>query len=297
MRTDYFYPEPASDFVSTEEISKITERGQSYLEAGFPVHFSGPTGTGKTTLAMHLASQFDQPAVLIHGDEELGTSDLIGKENSYSKKRVVDNYIPSVKKTQERVYKRWNAEQLTLACKKGYTLIYDEFSRSRPEANNILLSVLEEGLLNLSTQGSRDTYVEVHPNFKAIFTSNPKEYAGVYGAQDALLDRMITIDLDDYEEETKAVITASKADIPLERARKIVKLIRELRDSDSSDHHNYTLRSSIKIGKATKVLDIAIEEGDPQFKDVCLDILLHPSDNGNRPRKKELILEGIETHF
>ena len=69
--------------------------------------------------------------------------------------------------------------RLTTACRHGHVLIYDEFTRSRPEANNVLLSVLSEGLLNLPKPGCNgDGYLDVHPNFRAIFTSNPQEYAG-----------------------------------------------------------------------------------------------------------------------
>ncbi|MBS3736828.1 gas vesicle protein GvpN [Candidatus Bipolaricaulota bacterium] len=294
MKREQFYPQPGEDFVSTGEIQRITERSVSYLESDFPVHFAGPTGTGKTTLAMHLASQFDQPAVLVHGDEELNTSDLTGKQNSYSKKKVVDNYIPSVLKTEERINKRWNARILTKACKKGQILIYDEFSRSRPEANNVLLSVLEEGILNLTTKNSNESYVEVHPGFKAIFTSNPSEYAGVYGTQDALLDRMITIDLRNYDLETETKITASKAKIPEEKAKKIVSLTRDLRKSSSSEDHQYTLRSSIKIGKAIKSIEADPTSGDSTFKDICIDVFSQPRKNGYREKRKQKILSKIE---
>ena len=35
----------------------------------------------------------------------------------------------------------WIDNPLTLACKYGYTLIYNEFSRSKAVANNFLLSI------------------------------------------------------------------------------------------------------------------------------------------------------------
>jgi len=43
----------------------------------------------------------------------------------------------------------WVDSRLTLAAKEGFTLVYDEFNRSRPEVNNVLLSLLEEKLLVL----------------------------------------------------------------------------------------------------------------------------------------------------
>ncbi len=65
-------------------------------------------------------------------------------------------------------------------------------NRSRPEANNVLLAILEERLLEMPSGRVNEGYTCVHPNFRAIFTSNPEEYAGVHKTQDALLDRMIT---------------------------------------------------------------------------------------------------------
>src|SRR6056297_2070268 len=140
----------ASDsFVSTDYINSLNRRVMAYLQVGYPVHFSGPAGTGKTTLAFHIASQLDRPVVLIHGDDEFSSSDLIGKDSGYRKSKVVDNYIRSVHKSEEQMNTYWVDNRLTTACEEGYTLIYDEFTRSRPEANNVLLSVLEEKVLNL----------------------------------------------------------------------------------------------------------------------------------------------------
>lgn len=104
----------------------------------------------------------------------------------------------------------WMENRLTTACRDGYTLIYDEFNRSRAEANNVLLSVLEEKMLSLPSMGKvRGGYIEVHREFRAIFTSNPEEYAGVHKAPDALMDRLITLDLGHYDRETEIRIAVA----------------------------------------------------------------------------------------
>ena len=187
------------DFVETPAVRSLTERASSYLCAGYPIHFSGPAGTGKTTLAMHVAAQLGRPVALIHGDDEYGSSDLVGGQLGYRSTRVVDNFIHSVMKTEESVAKTWVDHRLTNACKYGFTVIYDEFNRSRPEANNVLLAILEERLLEMPSGRVNEGYTCVHPNFRAIFTSNPEEYAGVHKTQDALLDRMITITVGQYD--------------------------------------------------------------------------------------------------
>ena len=127
---------------------------------------------------------------------------------------MIDNFIHSVVKTEETMRTLWTDNRLTTACRYGHVLIYDEFTRSRPEANNVLLSVLGERLLNLpKISHGGDGYLEVHPAFRAIFTSNPQEYAGVHKSQDALLDRLITIYMDHYDRETEVAITASSGGV------------------------------------------------------------------------------------
>ncbi len=69
---------PGSDFIETPYIDSLTNRTTDYIKAGFPVHFSGPAGIGKTTLALHVANKLGRPAVLICGDHEFNSSDLVG---------------------------------------------------------------------------------------------------------------------------------------------------------------------------------------------------------------------------
>ncbi|MFA6034412.1 MAG: AAA family ATPase, partial [Myxococcota bacterium] len=175
---DHVLCEPSEQFVSSSYVEQVTKRALAYARAGYTVHFSGPAGTGKTTLAFHLASLLGRPVTLIHGDDEFNSSDLVGKDSGYRKQKLVDNFIHSVLKTEESMNSLWVDNRLTTACQNGETLIYDEFNRSRPEANNAFLSVLSERVLNLpKLRRSGEGYLEVHPEFRAIFTSNPEEYA------------------------------------------------------------------------------------------------------------------------
>ena len=177
--TTVLEPSPLADFVQTKYIKDISQRALSYIKAGFPVHFRGISGSGKTTLAMHIAGKIQRPVVMIHGDEEFTTSNLVGGEYGYSIKRVVDRFCSRVLKTEEDMVKRWVDNRLTVACKHGFTLIYDEFTRSRPEANNILLSILQERVMDLPAgRGGAEPYLKVDPNFTALFTSNPEVRRG-----------------------------------------------------------------------------------------------------------------------
>ncbi|TAF67447.1 MAG: gas vesicle protein GvpN [Cytophagales bacterium] len=264
---------PLENFVETDYVKNITHRAFHYIKAGFAVHFRGPAGTGKTTIAKHLANLLGQPLVMIHGDEELTTSNMIGGEYGFRSKTIIDNYIASVVKKEENFTKHWIDNRLTVACRYGFTLIYDEFTRSRPEANNVLLSILEEKMINLPiSRGGEDPYLPVHENFAAIFTSNPEEYAGVYKTQDALRDRMVTIDLDFFDYETEVAITKAKSEVSIEEAIFIVNIVRALRDSGECEF-SPTVRAAIMIAKTSKTMELLPTKDLAIFIAICQDIL------------------------
>lgn len=264
--------EAGEGFVFTPEVKNIARRGLVYLDAGYPIHLTGPAGMGKTTLALHLAGKLGRPAVLVYGDEDFGSSDLIGGEKGMVSKRVVDNFIHSVLKTEDSVKKQWVDQRVTTACRNGYTLIYDEFSRSHAETNNVLLSILEEGLVALPQGRSRESYIRVHPKFRAIFTSNPDEYAGVFTPPSALLDRMITIRMDNHDPETEAAIVESKSGLSRKEARKVVNILTVVRNAEDT-RVMPTLRAGIMIGKILHKCEVQVRHNDPVLWETCKDVL------------------------
>src|SRR6516225_7605155 len=269
-------PRRRSSFVQTQNVETITRRALAYLNAGFSVHFRGPAGTGKTTLALEVAALLNRPTVMITGDEDMATATLVGSQRGYHYRKVVDRFIHNVTKTEETAEHHWADHRLTTACREGYTLIYDEFTRSRPEANNVLLSVLEEGLLVLPAQNQNEPYITVHPNFRVIFTSNPQEYAGVHEAQDALGDRIITIDMGYADREQEFRSTGEYDQTP-------------------------TLRSSIMICRMVAQERFRPTVDDPHFVQVCLDILGAKSlfdgkTDATRMQQHKMLLSLIEHH-
>ncbi len=270
---DNVFPEASDQFVNTLYVKELTERALAYLAVGYSVHFAGPAGTGKTTLAFHIAARLSRPVILVHGDDEFGSSDLVGRDAGYKKSKLVDNFIHSVVKTEEEMRSLWVDNRLTTACRDGYTLIYDEFTRSRPEANNVLLSILEEKILNLpSLRRTGEGYMEVHPDFRAIFTSNPEEYAGVHKTQDALMDRLITINVNHYDRETEIRITMAKSGVCRQDAEVIVDIIRELRHVGVNNHRP-TIRACIAISRVLQHLGARALESDKTFHWICRDVL------------------------
>lgn len=274
-------------FVNTPSIDRVARRALRYLQSGYSVHLCGPAGTGKTTLALHLADLLSRPIMLLFGDDEFKTSDLIGNQSGFTRKKVFDNFIHSVVKMEDEVRQNWVDSRLTMACREGFTLVYDEFNRSRPEVNNVLLSALEEKLLVLPPNSSRSEYIRVNPHFRAIFTSNPAEYCGVHATQDALLDRLITINMPEPDELTQQEILIQKAEVSREDAAFIVQLVRAFRlktvSKDSSG-----LRACLMIAKVAHEHNIAIDSTDIDFRDLCQDILLARSGRSLHESTQEL---------
>ncbi len=266
-----FTLEKRPDFVETDFIGDIVQRALMYLRAGYPVHFSGPPGAGKTALAMHVAAQLQQEVVLIHGDDGFGGADLVGDSNAYRCTEVLDNYVHSVVKKETRLVRHWVDNRVTWACRHGYTLIYDEFTRSRPETNNVLLPVLEERLLALPGAPQAERYLPVHPNFAAIFTSNPEEYAGVHRSQDALTDRMITVQLDHHDAETEIAITQAKSGVGQAEARALVRMVREFRALFGGARP--TIRACIMLARLVVMRGGVVDAGDPIFRKICRDVV------------------------
>ena len=298
--TTVLEPSPLPDFVETKYVKDITNRTLSYIKAGFPVHFRGVSGTGKTTLAMHIASKIKRPVVMIHGDEEFTTSDLVGGEHGYRFRKVVDRFVSRVLKVEEDMVKRWVDNRLTVACKYGFTLIYDEFTRSRPEANNILLSILQEKMMDLPVgRDGEEPYLRVDPDFTALFTSNPEEYAGVHRSQDALRDRMITMDLDHFDYDTELAITQAKSNLSKPHAETIVKIVRGLRESGKCEFAP-TVRGCIMIAKTLKVQKTTPAKSNGAFTAMCQDILASETSRvgskTNQNRVKELVKELVKKH-
>ena len=291
---------PSASFVETEVVRSLKQRALDYLSVGLPVHLRGPAGSGKTTLALHIAAQVGRPVMFLTGDEELTTSHLIGAQNGYQYRKVVDRYIHSVVKYQEDATRSWTDHRLTTACREGHTLVYDEFTRSRAEANNILLGVLEERMLVLPMPNQSESYIRVHPEFRAIFTSNPQEYAGVHDAQDALSDRMVIIDVDYFDDPSEFAIAMARSSLSEADVARIVKLVREYRASGEYDQAP-TLRASIMLCRIVAGQGLSTSSRDPRFAQACLDILgarkaFSSRSAEERQRHHEMLLRLIEHH-
>ena len=288
-----------AEAATTEGLSELERRATGYLNAGFPLHLRGPAGSGKTTLALRIAERIKRPIVLLVGDASFDTRRLVGGDEVRRTKRVVDRYISSVTKVESQTDSVWLDRALTIACMEGGTLVYDEFNRAPPAANNVLLTVLEERLLVLAKSGRGESYLPVHPSFRAIFTSNPTDHVGTNLAQDALTDRMITLDLEGFDRETEIAIAAQRSGLKPADCARIVDTVRDFRASRAYAHRP-TLRASIMIARVAASMKLRVAANEPRFVQLCLDVLaskLKPDREGLPDAQSRQLLVQLIDHF
>jgi gas vesicle protein GvpN len=255
-----------------QALTSLKSRALTYLRSGAPLHFRGPAGTGKTAMALTLAEEIGRPIMLLVGDSWNTSANLLGEQSGVRTKVVVDRYVSTIRKTESETEAVWMDNALTSAITNGYTLIYDEFTRSPPQANNPLLMALEERILVIPGRGHADRYQAAHPDFRAILTSNPEDYAGITEPQDALIDRLITFDFDYQNREVEIGIVRTRSGAPPVIASAAVDIVRAVRGS-SNVMQPPSIRGAIMIARVAFNEGFAIGFEDARFVQLCFDVL------------------------
>lgn len=274
-------------FFEDEETAALRARITSYVQAGVCVNLSGCAGLGKTTLALRIAEEIGRPISFMAGNQWLTTRDFIGREVGHTERTVVDKYVQSVRRTETESRIDWKSAILATSMLRGYTLVYDEFTRASPAANSALLSVLEEGILVATDRASDRSYITAHSDFRIILTSNPEDYAGVQRAPDAIMDRVVGFRLQEPSIERLTGIIRVQTGLDAKTATRISGLVHALR-APKADRSGYSeLRTALLIARIAAHQIRAGQLTEAELARIACDVL--------RGRGLEVSLATIET--
>ena len=99
-------------------------------------------------------------------------------------------------------------------------------------------------------------------------TSNSIEYAGVHEPQDALLDRLVGIHMDFYDQETEVqIVDATVETVSQAEAGSLVRLMRQLRDELDV---TVGTRAAIMTAEGVGTTDVLTGQA---LVDICVDVL------------------------
>jgi len=235
-------------FHITPTTKALLSRAADYVRAGVTLNLAGSAGLGKTTLALRIAEDIGRPVAFMSGNQWLTTKDFVGREVGQTERTVIDKYVQSVRRTETESRSDWKSAILAISMQRGYTLVYDEFTRASPEANSALLSVLEEGVLVATDRAADRSYISAHEDFRIILTSNPHDYAGVNGAPDAVMDRVVTLTLEPPSADALAGIVVKRTGIDSHTAGLIATMVETAHHSSKAGDSS-KLRSAVLIGR------------------------------------------------
>jgi len=240
-----------SNFFEDSGIRALIDRAVEFARAGVSLHLTGTAGLGKTTLALRVAQELGRPVAFMAGNEWLTAEDFVGRQIGTTATTVVDKYVQSVHRTEKQTRVDWRGSVMAHAMEQGHTLVLDEFTRARPEANATLLSVLEEGVLVSTDPASPIETLHAHPDFRIILTSNPEDYVGVNSAPDAFLDRVVTLRLAEPSVETLAGIAAARTGLEMPACQRLAEVVTAVRAAVPSDQFS-ALRSALLAARVAR---------------------------------------------
>ncbi len=168
------------------------------VRLGLNVAFTGPTGTGKTSLPTALAALLNRPMIRFNCHGETRVSNMVGLDRPVAKDGVLTL--------------QFSERALVRAMREGYWVLFDEIDAALPSVLFVLQSVLEEGNRRLFVP-ELDAELDADEDFQVFVTGNTIGYrnnaranhSGTNPLNDAFLDRFGMVIACDYPTKVEEV--------------------------------------------------------------------------------------------
>lgn len=230
----------------TEVYRKLLAAWISHSPQDLPMNplLLGPSGIGKTTLAMAVAQSFSRPVFMMNCQGDMEPNDL-----------TVNLSIDSEKNIQ------YVASPLFTAVYTGGIIILDEFTRLPPHAYASIAPLLDHRRY-LEASILPGLRIPAHPEFRIVFTSNYDSYSGIPDYIESRLKPRIILENPPMAE-LKSIIDANLPSPYYSREFK-EKLVEYLEIAKkSSKYREFSPRDAILIGRLAHRLN-KIGPGDDE---------------------------------
>jgi MoxR-like ATPase len=228
------------------------------VRLGMNIALTGPTGCGKTTLPLALASVLNQQVVRFNCHGETRVSNMIGLDRPVAKDGVLTL--------------AFSERALLRAMRDGYWVIFDEIDAATAPVLFVLQSVLEEGNRRVFVP-ELDAEVVAAPGFQVFATGNTlgfrnsarAAHAGTNPVNDAFLDRFGMVIGCDYPSKDDEVlrVSANVPDCPRLLVEAICRVASELRQ-DTKFRSDFSTRRCVQwarlvpeLGGASAIFEAA----------------------------------------
>lgn len=156
----------------------------------------GEIGTSKTTLARAFSAYKDKNFIRVDGSEDVLSHVLTGF------------FDPPVVIEKGYIEDAFIYGPLSTSMKSGEVLFINELNRLPESTQNVLLSALDEGFLDIP----KLSQIHSKNGFIVITTLNPRSHIGTSSLGEALKDRFVWLNLDYQSEEEEIEIIVQKLD-------------------------------------------------------------------------------------
>ena len=212
----------------------------------------GPPGTSKSTIVRAIARSMNVPFYFIEGSIDLTPSKLLGFFNPG--KVLKDSYL--------REY--FEMGPLTQAMEEGGVLYLEEFNRMAAESANLLITPMEEGVINIPRYGQ----VAAKDGFTIICSQNPYDDVGTLRVSRAFLDRVVRVRMNyQSEEEEIEIVNLRSGSAEPRLVKSAVRVTRLTRDTPEIKL-GASVRAAIDIVAIVQNLSV-LSDGDLRSEDLA----------------------------